>query len=158
MSKLVGASPLPMKVAIFDINGVSGLFGNEYRDSAGCTVPVVFVGRKSGDADVPESGPFLGVFHFSNTHIIDGGLVADLYVGVRPEIVHPYRIRGRPAPRSNEDVVVAVLDAHQRRLADGAGAVTLVCHDYYGQSCLAQGRALRAAASFVQFDLFADPV
>src|SRR5581483_9936731 len=78
--------------------------------------------------------------------------------GIRAQVVHPHRMRGRAAHRADEDVTGAVLDPHERRLADRARLVPRVRDDDDRQSRVAQRGALRAAAPLVEVHLLAHPV
>src|SRR5205807_1381233 len=84
--------------------------------------------------------------------------VAQLDLRIGTQIVHPNRVVRRSALRPDEDVAIAVLDAHQRRLADCTGLVARVRDEDHGQARVAQGGALGAAAALVQLDLLAHPV
>src|SRR5262249_47889941 len=86
------------------------------------------------------------------------GFIAQLNLRVGAQVVHPDRVLGRAALRTDEDVAIAVLDAHQRRFANGAGLVARVRDQNHRQAGVAQGRALGAAAALVELDLLSDPV
>src|SRR5262245_19055172 len=72
--------------------------------------------------------------------------------------MHPHRVLRRSALRRDEDVAIAVLDAHQRRLANGASLVARLRHEDHRQAGVAQRGALSATAALVELDLLAHPV
>ena len=86
------------------------------------------------------------------------GFVADFDGGVGAEVVDPYRVLGGAAFGADQDVVVAVFDAHQRGFADGAGFVAPVGYDDDRQAGVAEGGSLQSAAAFVSLYLLAHPV
>ena len=67
-------------------------------------------------------------------------------------------MRWCPALRPDEDVAIAVLNAHQWGLTDCTGLVTGMGHDDYWQPCITQGGAFGTTATFVKIDLLAHPV
>ena len=77
---------------------------------------------------------------------------------VRAQVVHPDRVRRRPALRPDEDVVRPVLDAHERGLPDRAGLVAGVGHDDHRQPGVAKSGAFGAATALVQLDLVTHPI
>ena len=70
----------------------------------------------------------------------------------------PLGVGGSAAAGADEDVVIAILDAHEGGLADGAGAVAAVGDDDDGETGVAEGGALGAAAALVKLHLVANPL
>src|SRR5262245_61732416 len=85
-------------------------------------------------------------------------LIAKLDLRIGAQIEHPDGVLRRSALGAHEHVAVAVLDAHQWCLADGAGLVARVGYQDYRQASVAQGGAPGAAAALVELDLLSYPV
>ena len=83
--------------------------------------------------------------------------IADLHVRVRSKVIDPDRIFRSAAHGADEDVVVAILDSHQRCLARRRGLVTHVRHDNHGQPAIAEGVALGPIRSLVKLYLLSNP-
>src|SRR5271165_4407960 len=94
----------------------------------------------------------------SRTRIGRTTVSSRINIRIDAQIVHPSRIRWRPALRPDEDVAVAVLNAHQGGLTDCAGLITDVGYDDHRQPCITQGGAFGTATTFVKLDLLAHPV
>lgn len=67
--------------------------------------------RRNGK--LPEPRPFILVLDLAHPHRSHHGLITDFNIRIDAQIVHPNRIRWRPALRSDEDVTIAVLNALQ---------------------------------------------
>src|ERR1700687_4348450 len=131
---------------------------NKDRNSPGCALLIVRVGwiRRSGK--LPEPSSFRLVFDLAHPHGSHHGRITDFNIRTDTQIVHPGGISRCPALRPDEDVAVAVLDAHQWGLADCASLVADMGHDDHRQPCITQGGALSSTAAFVKLDLLAHPV
>jgi len=83
--------------------------------------------RRNGK--LPEPKPFILVLDLARSHRSHHGLITDFNIRIDAQIVHPNRIRWCSALRSDEDVTIAVLNAHQWGLTDCTGLVAGVGHD-----------------------------
>src|SRR5260370_2833534 len=128
------------------------------RNPPGSAFLVFRVRRICRNGKLPEPGPFSLVLYLAHPHRSHHGLITDLNIRIDAQIVHPSRIRWRPALRPDQDVAVAVLNAHQGGLTDCAGLITDVGYDDHRQPCITQGGAFGTAATFVTLDLLAHPV
>ena len=72
--------------------------------------------RRNGK--LPEPRPFILVPDLAHPHRSHHGLIKDFNIWIDPQIVHPNRIGWCPALRSDKDVAIAVLNAHQWGLTD----------------------------------------
>src|SRR5439155_19921271 len=130
----------------------------EDRDLS-CGLRLVFlVGRIRHHGELPQSRPLGLVGDLADPHRLDRGVVAELDGSVRSQVVHPDRICRRPSKRPDEDVVGAVLDAHQRSLANRARLVAGMRHEDHGQPGLAERGALPPTAPPVEVDLPVHPL
>src|SRR2546421_404768 len=77
---------------------------------------------------------------------------------VGAQVVCPDRVRRRPAHGPDEDIVGAVLDAHQWGLADRAGLVAGMGHDNHRQSGIAERGAVGPTTALVELDLVTHPL
>src|SRR6266545_2648776 len=96
---------------------------DENRDSSCGPGLVLLVWRKRRDGKLPQPRPLDLVSDVANPHRLDRGVVADLDGGVGAQVVYPGRVCRRSSHRADEDVVGAILHAHQRGLANRAGLV-----------------------------------
>src|SRR5262245_59256217 len=131
---------------------------DEERDPPGGPRLVLRVWRIRRDSEIPEPPPLGLVFDLAHPHRLYCGMVADLDGRVGAQVVHPDRVRWRSTHGPDEDIVGAILDAHQRSLADRAGFVTGVSHDDHRQPGVAEGSAFGPTTALVELDLVAHPL
>src|SRR6266536_4661373 len=131
---------------------------DENRDSSCGPGLVLLVWRKRRDGKLPQPHPLDLVIDLANPHRLHRGVVADLDSGVGAQVVYPDRGCRRSSHRADEDVVGAILHAHQRGLANRAGLVAGVRHDDHRQPGITERGAFGAAAAFVELDLISHPL
>src|SRR6266404_4825035 len=141
-------------------NRLSGSFGlcDENWDPPCGPHLVVRVRRIRRDGEIPEPCPLSLVLYFTNSHRLYHGVITDLDGRIDAEVVHPHRVCRRSSKRADEDVVGAILDAHQGGLANRAGLVACVGHDDHRQPGVAERGALCPATALVELDLVAHPL
>src|SRR5262249_37488250 len=93
-------------------------FRNEDGDAPCGPRLVLRIWRECRYGEIPEPRPLRLVLDLADPHRLHRGVVADLDGRVGAQVVHPDRVLRCPAHGPDEDVVGAVLDAHQRGLAD----------------------------------------
>ena len=72
-------------------------------------------------ASFQRSRSFSLVLDLARPHRSHHGLITNFNIRIDAQIVRPNRIRWCPALRSDEDVAIAVLNAHQWGLTDRTG-------------------------------------
>ena len=72
-------------------------------------------------ASFQRSRSFSLVLDLARPHRPHHGLITDFNIRIDAQIVHPSRVRWCPALRPDEDVAIAVLNAHQWGLTDRTG-------------------------------------
>src|ERR1700716_734445 len=89
------------------------LLCNKDRNPPVGALLVFRVRRVRRNGKLPEPRPFILVLDLAHPHRSHHGLITDFNFRIDAQIVHPNRIHWCPALRSDEDVAIAVLNAHQ---------------------------------------------
>src|SRR5262249_46822062 len=131
---------------------------DEERDPPCGPSLVLRVRRIRCDSESPEPCPLGCVLDLADPHRLHRGVVADLDGRVGAQVVYPDRVRGCPAHGPDEDIVGAILYAHQWGLADGAGLVASMGHDDHRQSGVAERGAVGPTTALVELDLVTHPL
>ena len=96
-------------------------FCNKDRNPPGGALLVFGVRRIRRNGKFPEPRSFSFVLDLARPHRSHHGLITNFNIRIDAQIVRPNRIRWCPALRSDEDVAIAVLNAHQWGLTDRTG-------------------------------------
>ena len=87
------------------------------------SITLAFFKATSGTPVLPEPRSFSLVLDLANPHRSHHSLITDFNIRIDAQIVHPSRVRWCAALRPDEDVAIAVLNAHQWGLTDCTGLV-----------------------------------
>src|SRR5262249_13050142 len=77
----------------------------------------------------PQTGPFRHVVDLTHEHRAYDGLIAKPDMRIGAPVLYPGPIFWRPNPRPPQNIIIAVHDAHQRRLPNCTRLTAPVSHD-----------------------------